>query len=121
MRLAAQVPYDVMVEAGRPHDVENYANGTYTARVPVLLTDGEHEDPRDLAFLRDVAARMGPETDYWTTPGTDHYLHTDRLIHEPHRWATDYLRNVPCYDERVLGGFVTAVDRWLRTGVAPGQ
>lgn len=121
MELPAQVPYDVMVEVTRPNDVENFANGTYTTRVPVLLTDGEHEDPRDLAFLRDVARRMGPAATYWTTPATDHYLHTARLIREPHRWATEDLASVPCYNREVLGGFVDAVDRWLRTGAAPGS
>jgi pimeloyl-ACP methyl ester carboxylesterase len=113
MRLPAQVPYETMVEVAQRQNVEHYADGRYPTRVPVLLTDGEREDPRDLASLRDVAMRMGPAATHWTTPGTDHYLHTSRLLREPYRWAPERLASTACYNDQVLGSFVEELDRWL--------
>ena len=114
MRLAAQVPYETMVEVAQRQNVEHYADGRYMTRVPVLLTDAEREDPRDLASLREVAMAMGPAATYWTTPGTDHYLHTSRMLREPHRWAPERLAATACYNRDVMVGFVKYLDAWLR-------
>ena len=114
MQLPREVPYPVMVAVARTQNVEHYAGGPYVPRVPVLLTDAAREDPRDLDSLRAVARRMGPIATHVTTPGTDHYLHTARLLREPHRWAPERLASTPCYNRDVLRGFVSGVDRWLR-------
>lgn len=114
MRLPAQVPYETMVEVAQRQNVEHYADGRYRTRVPVLLTDGEREDPTDLASLRNVAMRMGSSATYWTTPGTDHYLHTARMLREPHRWAPERLASAACYNRDVMGGFVQYLNAWLR-------
>jgi pimeloyl-ACP methyl ester carboxylesterase len=114
MQLPREVPYPVMVEVARTQNVEHYAGGPYVPRVPVLLTDAAREDPRDLDSLRAVARRMGPIATHITTPGTDHYLHTARLLRESHRWAPERLASTACYNRDVLRGFVSEVDRWLR-------
>lgn len=114
MRLPDRVPYETIVEILRDENVEQYADGPYETRVPVLLADGAQEDPRDLESLRGVAERMGPIATYWTTPGTDHYLHTAQMLREPHRWAPERLARIPCYNREVMRGFVAYVDDWLR-------
>lgn len=115
MRLPEQVPYQVMTEVLYPLNVENYAGGPLTSRVPVLLTDAAQESRSDLDSLRAVAARMD-QAAYWTTPGTDHYLHTSWMLREPHRWAPARLASAACYNRDVMRGFVAVLDGWLRTG-----
>lgn len=68
---------------------------------PLLLTDSEREDAADLAFLRDFDAQLRGPVDYWTVPGTHHYL------------STGLLRGVPCYDRGVISLFIERTHQWL--------
>lgn len=76
----------------------------YPVHPPVLLVDGGEED--DLAFLKDVAARMTAPKGYVTIPGADHYFGT-RQDQYGFPSTTDY-------DAQVMDGLVEAIDSWLR-------
>lgn len=78
----------------------------YPVHPPILLVDGGNEPAEDLAFLRDVAARMSGPKGYVTIPGADHYFGT-RQDQEGSASAT-------AYDAQVMNALVEAVDAWLK-------
>ena len=80
------------------HHLPRLARG---AHAPMLLTDGEREDVADLTFLRAFEAQLPGPVDYWTVPGTHHYL------------STGLLRGAPCYDRKVISLFVERTHQWL--------
>ncbi len=77
----------------------------YPIHPPVLLVDGQKESAADLAFLRDVAARMTEPKSYVTIPGADHYFGT--------RQDQDGSTLTTAYDARVMDQLVEALDTWM--------
>jgi hypothetical protein len=71
--------------------------------IPLFLIDGEKESKEDLKALREIVASALPQTDYWTVPGSDHYLNIY------------YIDGILCYDGDTVPEFVNRVDKWLRS------
>ena len=101
MQLAERPVFDVWRRVREPLNIENYV-APETRRAPLFLIDAEQESPDDLRFLRAIHRRMASRVEYWTVPGTDHYLSTGLLAHRP------------CYNRPVVSAFVRRVDGWLR-------
>jgi dienelactone hydrolase len=78
----------------------------YPRHPPILLVDGEKEPAEDLAFLKDVAARMTEPKGYVTIAGADHYFGT-RQDQQAHPTTVDY-------DARILDPLVEEIDGWLK-------
>ncbi len=78
----------------------------YPVHPPVLLVDGAKEPADDLAFLKDIAARMTAPKGYVTIPGADHYFGT--------RQDQDGSASTVPYDARVMDALVDAIDGWLK-------
>jgi len=70
---------------------------------PLFLIDGEKENKEDLKALREIVASALPQTDYWTVPGSDHYLNIY------------YIDGILCYDGDIIPKFVNRVDEWLKS------
>lgn len=78
----------------------------YPVHPPILLVDGGKESADDLAFLKDVAARMTGPKDYVTIPGADHYFGT--------RQDQDGSASTTPNDAKVMDALVEALDTWLK-------
>jgi hypothetical protein len=78
----------------------------YPVHPPVLLVDGGKEPADDLAFLKDVAARMTGPKGYVTIPGADHYFGT--------RQDQIGSASTTAYDAHVMDALVEALDAWLK-------
>jgi dienelactone hydrolase len=78
----------------------------YPIHAPVLLVDGSLEAADDLAFLKDIAARMTGPKGYVTIPGADHYFGT--------RQDQDGSAAKTPYDAQVMDALVDALDAWLK-------
>lgn len=70
--------------------------------IPLFLIDGEKESKNDLKALREIVANSLPQTNYWTVPGTGHYLNTY------------YSHGILWYEGDAVPEFVNRVDKWLR-------
>lgn len=119
MRLGFTLDAGVWRDVVRPMNLENYLPGgvyfpTFEHHVPLFFIDGEQEDPKDLAFLRDAVAKLPGPVDYWTAPGTGHYLSADRLSMATLPWLPERLASLPCYDRRIVDTTVTRIAHWLR-------
>jgi pimeloyl-ACP methyl ester carboxylesterase len=94
-------------------DIERYLDHwSAPGHIPLLLVDSEREDAADRAFLERMYRHIAAPVDYWTVPGTDHYLHTGRLLGRD------------CYNSAVVSPFAERVDSWLREPhdpAAPGD
>ena len=78
----------------------------YPVHPPVLLVDGGKEPADDLAFLKDVAARMTGPKGYVTIPGADHYFGT--------RQDQVGTATMAASNEQVMDALVEALDAWLK-------
>jgi pimeloyl-ACP methyl ester carboxylesterase len=114
MGLPGTLDFPMWSSVMQPLNIETYAApGAAKPHPPVFLIDGEREDPRDRAFLRNVARHMPAPVDYWTVPGTHHYLSIDRFSTLTATWMPERLASAPCYDRRVVGPFADRVAAWL--------
>jgi len=112
-QLGADVPEDVFRAHMADFYLENllpYLGGP--GHIPLLLLDGGLEDPVDLAYLGDYAARVAPPFLYGTVAGTHHYLNTVGRLSP----------GVAVYDQGMLDQVVDAISGWMKTpGVQPGS
>ena len=96
--------YDIIFsegeKIGKIEDIEDLV--TMPNHTPLLLIDGEKESKEDLDYLKNLVARAIPPVDYWTIPGTGHYL------------STKYIENMLFYEGNAVDIFVDRVDNWLK-------
>ncbi len=95
-----QFPLELAEPVIVPIIIDSYVDHPF--RQPVLLVDGEREDPADLRFLRDVARRMKATTAYVTIPGAEHYFGIQQRAEER--------------DPVTLGSLADVIEGWIREG-----
>lgn len=75
---------------------------------PVLLLDGALEDPRDLAFLRELYAHVTPPKAYATIAGAEHYFgvrHDDPMQGR---------YQIFTYWKPIMAELCDTIDRWIQ-------
>jgi pimeloyl-ACP methyl ester carboxylesterase len=103
MQLDRPLTFGLWQQVLEPLNIENYAQSfAAPGHRPVFLIDAEHEPEADLLFLRNFYQGTVPPFDYWTVPGTDHYL------------GTGFLLGLPCYNQVTVQRFVQRVSQWLQ-------
>ncbi len=99
-------PLSLVLAVGRAHDIEQYLDVlTSPGHKPLLLADGELEDPLDLAYLNDVVSRIAPPKKFYRLKDTAHYLNVQGF-------SGDHSFGV--YDRAVLTRFVDVVEEFLQ-------
>jgi pimeloyl-ACP methyl ester carboxylesterase len=104
-RLHGEVPAVLFAEVARGWAIERLA-GYYgsTAHVPLLLLDGELEEPADQEFLHAYFGTLSPPKAYRTIPGTGHYLGSVNFFGGP----------LIFHSEPLVEEVVSVIDGWLR-------
>lgn len=101
MDLSYDIIFSEGEKIGKVENIEDLV--TMPNHFPLFLIDGEKESKEDLKYLRDLVARSTPPVDYWTIPGTGHYLNTK------------YIDGILFYEGNQVDEFVNRVDKWLRS------
>jgi alpha/beta superfamily hydrolase len=98
------LPYDIVFseseKIGKIEEIEDLL--TIPQHIPLFLIDGSKEKKEDLEYLKNLAANSSPPLDYWTIPGTGHYLDTKLINGEL------------IYTGNAVDMFVDKVDEWLK-------
>jgi pimeloyl-ACP methyl ester carboxylesterase len=103
MQIPGPLDFDMWLPVRQALDPARYIDRfSEPGHTPLLIVDGEEEDPRDLQWLRDWHRQLAASVDYWTVPEAHHYLRTGTIL------------RVPCYAAGPMNEFVEHVDRWLR-------
>lgn len=80
---------------------------TFPQHPPVLLIDGALESPEDLAFLRDLAARVTPPITYLSIANAEHYfgVKQDEPLEGRYHLVT--------YWPDTMNALIEAIDHWI--------
>lgn len=102
MQLSYPLPYHLWQAVYQPLDIENYLEKlSETGHIPIMLIDGEKEDPADLQFLSRIATQIAPPVTYWTVADTDHYLNTG------------FFFSKVCYDSKIINILISRIRDWI--------
>ncbi|NWF90232.1 MAG: alpha/beta fold hydrolase [Ignavibacteriaceae bacterium] len=104
LQLSYSVDSTILIEGIQKRNIENYISlinqPSFNARF--FLIDGSKEDPKDISFYKEMAAKLYPKANYYSIPGSDHYLNTG------------YFLDRPTYSKQMITHFVNKVDAWLK-------